>query len=204
MPGTTKRFFIAMYSAGPNSDHMVGPALLSTYYPVVEGAGNSSIERVYHHDGPTWMPLIAGEYEVLRVFRPGTQYISALLALYEQYGPEPEAPCRSAGWIAPNGAFYPCDYGNHRSTAYAITMKLWRSEGGEKELNQKRWLMLYFTGQCFMQRQRDDRHAPDDVKRRNRPTSQQVATIEALIAASPDPGWQVQLRECLEYMEDPL
>lgn len=65
----------------------------------------------------------------------------------------PEAGLKvSAGWLAPNGKFYPCHYMEHLSEAYRLALVHYNSDDGEKTLEEKGWAKIFGDGIVFLLR----------------------------------------------------
>ena len=56
----------------------------------------------------------------------------------------------SAGWLAPDGKFYPCRYMEHLNTAYELALVHYNSDRAEKELEDKGWAKIYSDGICIL------------------------------------------------------
>jgi len=63
----------------------------------------------------------------------------------------PEAELKvSAGWLAPDGKFYPCRYMEHLSEAYRLALVYYNSDNGEKTLEEKGWAKIHDDGIIFL------------------------------------------------------
>lgn len=60
-----------------------------------------------------------------------------------------EKPFQSAGWISPEGDFYPCSWRGHDSLAKAISRVLFNSDLGARELEQNHWARVYSDGEVI-------------------------------------------------------
>jgi hypothetical protein len=65
------------------------------------------------------------------------------LDFYQSFNlPTAAAPHRSAGWISPDGLFYPCGYAEHDGAAKSLAAVHYNSLEGVRELERRDWLRL--------------------------------------------------------------
>src|SRR5262245_38728292 len=98
---TAARFLAVKYPLGGDFDHMVGPELVRTV---------DYLRFDLAFPTRAYFGLPSG-YELLKMYPVGLTATQALRKFVRDFPPTViklgEQPPRSAGWIAPNGDFYP-------------------------------------------------------------------------------------------------
>src|SRR4051812_35739998 len=137
---TEARFLAVSYPLGGDLDTMVGPELVKTFNYL-------RFELAFQTRAHFALP---SGFEVLKDYPVGLTATQALRKFVRDFPPNyvplGDQPSRSAGWIAPNGSFYPGANG-HYTLAQYITAKLWAGPAGEEFLEEHGWCRLYYTGQ---------------------------------------------------------
>lgn len=173
---TAARFLAVTYPLGGDLDSMVGPELVKTWDYV-------HFELAFPTKGYFSLP---NGYLVLAEYPVGLTAMQALRKFVRDYPPQVvklgQKPPRSAGWIAPNGDFYPGVNG-HYTLAQYITAKLWMGPGGEEFLDEQGWCRIHYTGQV----------TPPQCSYRL-VTREQKHAARALLHTDHDEGWQEALR----------
>lgn len=174
---TDARFLAVMYPLGGDLEQMVGPELVKTYDYI-------------HFDlaFPTraYFGLPNG-YLVLKEYPVGLTAMQALRKFVREFPPRKiplgEQPPRSAGWIAPNGDFYPGANG-HYTLAQYIVASIWMGPGnGEETLEEQGWCRVHYTGQV----------TPPQCSFKT-VTRVQKHAAKALLHTSNDPDWREALQ----------
>jgi len=60
--------------------------------------------------------------------------------------PKKATPFESAGWISPEGDFYPCNYFEHDSVGRHLAVLCYKSFDGVQELEKYKWIRVYDSG----------------------------------------------------------
>jgi hypothetical protein len=174
---TEARFLAVSYPLGGDLDTMVGPELVKTFdYLRFDLAFPT---RAYFG--------LPNGYELLKEYPVGLTAMQAIRKFVRDFPPQyvalGDATARSAGWIAPNGSFYPGVNG-HYTLAQYITTKLWMGPAGEEFLEDQGWCRVYYTGQI----------TPPQCSYK-KVTREQVYAVRALMQSEDDPDWREVLRE---------
>lgn len=174
---TDARFLAVEYPLGGDLSNMVGPELVKTHDYI-------HFELAFQTRAYFAMP---NGYEVLKEYPVGLTALQALRKFVHDFPPKKvllgERPPRSAGWISPEGTFYPTTNG-HYTLAQYIVARLWVGPGnGEETLDEHGWCRVHYTGQVtppicsFKTVTRAQKHA-----------------AKALLHTCDDPEWQEALR----------
>ena len=68
------------------------------------------------------------------------------LNFYKKYHPIKASLVSSAGWLAPDGKFFPCNYGQHDGLAFVIAINYYNSLGGVRKLEEMGWVLVMDEG----------------------------------------------------------
>jgi len=107
-----RRFLAINFRIGTRENgYLVGPALVST----------RDNKQFHLWDEPSAAVLGEDDYEVVKVYRLGLTYDEATRQFTNDFPSVTTGPYRSAGWIAPDRAFYSAagwvDLGQHATVA---------------------------------------------------------------------------------------
>jgi len=107
-PPELRRFLVISFWVGTREDgYLVGPTLVST----------RDYRRFHYWDEPSAVVLGADDYEVVKVYPLGLTCGEVSLLFAKDFLPTTSGRYRSAGWIAPDGAFFSAegwaDFGQH-------------------------------------------------------------------------------------------
>jgi hypothetical protein len=92
-----RRFLVINFLVGSHEDgYLVGPALVST----------RDYKRFHYWDEPSAAVLEKDDYEVVKVYRLGVTYNEVTRQFAKDFPPSATGPYRTAGFIAPDGAFF--------------------------------------------------------------------------------------------------
>jgi hypothetical protein len=92
-----RRFLVINFRIGTRENcYLVCPALVST----------RDYTQFHLWDEPSAAMLGADDYEVVKVYRLGLSYDEVTRQFAKDFPPTAIGTYRSAGWIAPDGAFY--------------------------------------------------------------------------------------------------
>jgi hypothetical protein len=83
--------------------------------------------------------------EILKTYRH-QDWERALLAFYRDYPAKKSPPIFSAGWVAPDGSFYPCESWGHDSLAERLSANHYKSLDGVRCLEPAGWCRVYLNG----------------------------------------------------------
>lgn len=103
-----RRFLVINFRVGTRENgYLVGPTLVST----------RDYKRFHYWDEPSAVMLGADDYEVVKVYPLGLTCGEVSLLFAKDFLPTTSGRYRSAGWIAPDGAFFSAegwaDFGQH-------------------------------------------------------------------------------------------
>jgi hypothetical protein len=173
---TEARFLAVEYPLGGDFDNMVGPELVKTWDYV-------KFDLAFPTKGYFSLP---NAYQVRAEYSVGLTAVQALRKFVRDFPPH-FVPLgittpRSAGWIRPNGDFYPGVNG-HYTLAQYISAKVWGGPGGENFLEQEGWCRLHWTGQV----------TPPGCSYK-RVTRAQIQKARSLFHGDLDPDWREALK----------
>ena len=114
-------------------------------------------DAVYWSGGPSYMPVHDWDEEIQIVKDYGeidSMERGAYEHLHDQFELDfpPVAETKvSAGWLAPNGRFYPCHYMEHLSEAYHLAFVHYQERGdGEQRIEKEGWAKIFSDGICLL------------------------------------------------------
>lgn len=100
--------------------------------------------------------------------------------------PKKATPFQSAGWISPQGDFYPCEYYQHDSVGKHLAIIHYKSFDALSELEKNGWIRVFDTGIM-------------DIDYKNGVTQKQLDTIFDLYKAS-DGDYKRHMRNVLNSL----
>lgn len=173
---TEARFLAVSYPLGDDLDTMVGPELVKTFDYI-------RYELAFQTRAHFGMP---NGFLVLKEYQVGLTATQALRKFVRDFPPKfiplGEHTPRSAGWIRPNGDFYPGSNG-HWTLAQYISARVWGGPGSEEFLEEQGWCRIHYTGQV----------TPPQASYK-RVTREQIQKARSLYRSDPDPDWREALR----------
>jgi len=126
-----------------------------------------AVIKVDYHDRPDFVKISAsdpqkyywfgtsswasGDYEILREWF-GDDPDAYELAYYLEYFNDIQAvtePVQSEGWLAPDGKFFVCQYGQHASLAYPLHARYYNELGSNRELDKHGWAKVTWDGSIY-------------------------------------------------------
>lgn len=131
------------YKAGPKSKWL-GPTLVEIDGDIVYWGGGPSHMRIHPDSDIEYVKQYENTHEYKssdwwdRVDEIGNQF---------EFDFPPKAELEvSAGWLAPDGKFYPCRYMEHLSEAYRLALVHYNDQDGEETLEEKGWAKIFSDG----------------------------------------------------------
>lgn len=180
---TDARFLAVKYPLGGDLDMMVGPELVKTW-------DYTHFDLAFPTRGYFGLP---NGYEVLAEFPVGSTAMQALRRFVRQFPPEfiplgIHTP-RNAGWIRPNGDFYPGTNG-HYTLAQYIVAKVWGGGpgNGEQFLAEQGWCRIHYSGQV----------TPPENGFYRAVTLHQIQKARSLYRSNPDEDWREAIRTFIQ------
>ena len=126
-------------------DRWYGPSLITIRNDAVYWRGGPSYMTVHDWDK---VQIIKDYGEIDDMDRGNIEN------LYDQFDLDfpPIAETKvSAGWLAPNGKFYPCQYMEHLSEARHLAFVHYKERGnGEQRIEKEGWAKIYSDGTCLL------------------------------------------------------
>ena len=151
-------------------------------------------ESIYWDGGPGHCPFDEQKYQVVKRYDwPKEDPDDA--AFYREFGPQPEALRQSAGWLAPDGRFWPCEYGGHSELERELSFEIYGEYGTWNTIENRGWVKIYPDGLCVPPFRWVD-HARHDISL----TPAQGEALLDLVALDPDSTYGVQMKEQLTYL----
>ncbi len=166
--------WLATYDSG--EQHLRGP------YMVEKGERNGKTTLEWGTGG--YMPWPENA-DVLATY--SCEWDEAEIRFYKEFYPiTPSDPIYSQGWVAPNGLFYPCSYGEHDRLATRITACLMEMLGSTRFLEEQGWLRITSSSVGYT------KQPP--------PTPEQLNTLVDLASQSDD--WKDNLLDFVQLHSD--
>lgn len=137
-----KQHWYAVMTLTCNDCYWQGPSLVTIRGDTIYWRGGPSRMHIHDMDGTVKILKDYGEIE------SGDE--DTIDQLYDQFDhdfpPEKELKV-SAGWLAPNGDFYPCRYTEHLDVAQHIAFVTYGERGdGAQRLENEKWAKVGTTG----------------------------------------------------------
>lgn len=113
---------------------------------------------IYWGGGPSHMSVHGDWDDTVKIVKDygeiDNMEYDAIDNLYDQFDLDfpPIAETKvSAGWLAPNGKFYPCHFQEHLSEAQHLAFVLYQERGdGEQRLEKEGWAKIFGEGICIL------------------------------------------------------
>jgi hypothetical protein len=107
----------------------------------IPGPGANSF---YWTFGPSYCNL---PYKILRHYKDDESTEDILMHFYKTYNvPKSDKSKQSAGWLSPDGAFFPCHSWEHDDLADHLSAIYYDSIEGTRALEDKKWIRVHYDG----------------------------------------------------------
>ena len=177
---------VRLRQGGPDSYRWTSPQLVTVRHLNPRG-----MTKVVYGEGPANFDYPPEAVEVLRDYGVPADD-DAADAIWDRwpqdFPPELSIPCRTAGWIAPDGRLYACQGFEHNTLGAHLALVHHGEQGFAFRLETRGWLKLWWTGQVGWEQ-------AEHV------TPAQLDTLRALYLADEDPDWRQQLAGELAHIE---
>lgn len=103
----------------------------------------------YWGQSRSWNSLYEGQKVVEFIGKvPNKEWDRLEIEFIKKYFPlKPSEPKESAGWLSPDGKFYPCKYHEHRGLAKSLSAHYYNDiDNGERKLETEGWIKVYADG----------------------------------------------------------
>lgn len=136
------------------------------------------------------------EYKIVEIIGkvPSSKWDDMEIAYVKKYQPIKSSDVKeSAGWLAPDGKFYTCSYGGHRSLSIKLSCHYYdQIEDSTKILEEKGWIKVYKNGVIGW----------DESKElENFITKKQKSTLSDLILIDGSEEWNSRMNYWAKYTE---
>ena len=144
-------------------------------------------------DSGGYCPL-SDDYEILKRYDwPEDEPDDA--AFYREFGPQPQPLSQGAGWLAPDGRFWPCRAYEHGEHERALSYMIYGEYGTWNSIENRGWVKIYSSGLCCRPFRWIDRARHEmDL------TPGQGAALQSIVLLNPESKFGMEMGAQLTYL----